>query len=165
MPAPSSCGRKWSIFDEAVSALDVSIRAQILRLIIDLQKRFGFSYLFISHDMSVVKRIADRIAVMYLGRIVELGPADEIYRDPLHPYTEALLRAIPIPDPRRMRVSSLGLLEGETASPVDQATGCAFRNRCAYRMPVCDERNPALMPVAGRHDTACFRYHHSTRPE
>ncbi len=156
---------KVIVFDEAISALDVSIRAQILRLIIDLQMRFGFSYLFISHDMSDVKRIADRIAVMYLGRIVELGPSEDIYREPLHPYTEALLRAIPIPDPRRMRVSSLGLLEGETASPLDQASGCAFRNRCPYRMPVCDERSPALMPVVGRHDAACFRHHQSARTD
>jgi oligopeptide transport system ATP-binding protein len=156
---------KVIIFDEATSALDVSIRAQILRLIIDLQKSFGFSYLFISHDMSVVKRIADRVAVMYLGRIVELGPSEDIYRNPLHPYTEALLKAIPIPDPRRMRVSSLGLLEGEAASPLDQTTGCAFRNRCAYRMPICSERSPALVPTEPHHEVACFRHDPRSRAE
>ena len=147
---------KIIVFDEAVSALDVSIRAQILRLILDLQQRFGLAYLFISHDLGVVKRIADRIAVMYLGHIVELGAAAEIYRAPLHPYTEALLAAIPIPDPRRMRVRQLGVVEGEAASALDAAAGCPFRTRCPRRMTVCDQVTPELLPALGRHEVACF---------
>jgi len=144
------------VFDEAVSALDVSIRAQILRLILDLQQRFGLAYLFISHDLGVVKRIADRIAVMYLGHIVELGAAVEIYGAPLHPYTEALLAAIPIPDPRRMRVRQLGMVKGEAASALDAAAGCPFRTRCPHRMTVCDQVTPELLPILGRREVACF---------
>jgi oligopeptide/dipeptide ABC transporter ATP-binding protein len=146
------------VFDEAVSALDVSIRAQILRLVLDLQQRFGLGYLFISHDLGVVKRIADRIAVMYLGRIVELGQSAEIYRAPLHPYTQALLSAIPVPDPRRMRVGELGVVEGEPLSLGESAQGCPFRNRCPHRMRQCDLATPALTTVAGRHESACFLY-------
>jgi oligopeptide/dipeptide ABC transporter ATP-binding protein len=144
------------VFDEAVSALDVSIRAQILRLILDLQQRFGLGYLFISHDLSVVKRIADRIAVMYLGRIVEIGPSGSLYRTPLHPYTQALLSAIPVPDPRRMRVSALGAVEGEAASPLDATDLCPFRGRCPHRMAVCDEAPPALVEVSEGSAVACF---------
>ena len=144
------------VFDEAVSALDVSIRAQILRLILDLQQRFGLGYLFISHDLSVVKRIADRIAVMYLGRIVEIGPSDAVYRAPLHPYTQALLSAIPVPDPRRMRVSALGAVEGEAASPLDATDLCPFRGRCPHRMAICDEAPPALAQVREGSRVACF---------
>ena len=151
------------VFDEAVSALDVSIRAQILRLILDLQERFGLSYLFISHDLSVVKRIADRIAVMYLGRIVELGAASEIYRAPLHPYTRALLRSIPIPDPRRMRVMDLDAIEGDVSNLADGDRGCPFRARCPNRMPVCGEITPALLPAEG-HKAACFLHHPPTQP-
>ena len=144
------------VFDEAVSALDVSIRAQILRLILDLQQRFGLGYLFISHDLSVVKRIADRIAVMYLGRIVEIGPSDVVYRTPLHPYTQALLAAIPVPDPRRMRVSALGTVEGEATSPLDATDLCPFRGRCPHRMAICDEAPPALVPITTGSAVACF---------
>ncbi len=153
------------VFDEAVSALDVSIRAQILRLILDLQQRFGLAYLFISHDLGVVKRIADRIAVMYLGHIVELGAAAEIYRAPLHPYTEALLAAIPIPDPRRMRVRQLGVVKGEAASALDAAAGCPFRTRCPHRMTVCDQVTPELLPALGRHEVACFLHTPAPHPE
>lgn len=153
------------VFDEAVSALDVSIRAQILRLILDLQQRFGLAYLFISHDLGVVKRIADRIAVMYLGHIVELGAAAEVYRAPLHPYTEALLAAIPIPDPRRMRVRQLGVVRGEAASPLEAAGGCPFRSRCPHRMAVCDQATPELLPVLGRHEVACFLHIPPPPPE
>jgi oligopeptide/dipeptide ABC transporter ATP-binding protein len=144
------------VFDEAVSALDVSIRAQILRLILDLQQRLGLSYIFISHDLGVVKRVSDRIAVMYLGRIVEIGPADAIVRNPLHPYAEALLRAIPIADPRRMRVRDLGLAEGEAASLLSAPAGCAFHQRCAQRLPICQHEPPPLGTIAPGHSAACF---------
>ncbi|MBW4022665.1 MAG: ATP-binding cassette domain-containing protein [Proteobacteria bacterium] len=147
------------VFDEAVSALDVSIRAQILHLILDLQQRFALGYLFISHDLSVVKRIADRIAVMYLGRIVEIGSSEAVYRSPLHPYTQALLSAIPVPDPRRMRVAALGVVEGEAASPLDASDLCPFRGRCPHRMPVCDETPPALLTTEAGHSVACFLHH------
>jgi oligopeptide/dipeptide ABC transporter ATP-binding protein len=153
------------VFDEAVSALDVSIRAQILRLILDLQQQFGLAYLFISHDLGVVKRIADRIAVMYLGHIVELGAAAEVYRAPLHPYTEALLAAIPIPDPRRMRVRQLGVVRGEAASPLDAAAGCPFRSRCPHRMAACGQAMPELLPASGRHEVACFLHTLPSPPE
>jgi oligopeptide/dipeptide ABC transporter ATP-binding protein len=144
------------VFDEAVSALDVSIRAQILRLILDLQQRLGLSYIFISHDLGVVKRVSDRIAVMYLGRIVEIGPADAIVRAPLHPYTDALLRAIPIADPRRLRVRDLGLAEGEATSPLDASAGCAFRQRCARRLEICAGEQPPLAVVTQDRGVACF---------
>ena len=143
------------IFDEAVSALDVSIRAQILRLILDLQQKFGLSYIFISHDLSVVKRICDRIAVMYLGRIVEIGPSDAVCGRPHHPYTEALLRAIPIADPRRMRVENLGLIEGDTVFG-GRSGGCAFEPRCPHRFAPCALRRPPLIDIAGGHQAACF---------
>ncbi len=144
------------VFDEAVSALDVSIRAQILRLVLDLQQRLGLSYIFISHDLGVVKRVSDRIAVMYLGRIVEIGPADAIVRAPQHPYAEALLRAIPIADPRRMRVRDLGLAEGEAASLLDAPAGCSFYPRCSHRMRVCADAPPPLSPVTPDRSAACF---------
>ena len=144
------------IFDEAVSALDVSIRAQILRLVLDLQERFGLAYVFISHDLSVVKRIASRIAVMYLGRIVEIGPSDELCRAPWHPYTEALLRAIPIPDPRRSRVEQLGLLHDELPTPQATPSGCAFHERCARRLPVCARSQPPLQAHGRDRASACF---------
>jgi oligopeptide/dipeptide ABC transporter ATP-binding protein len=144
------------VFDEAVSALDVSIRAQILRLILDLQQRLGLSYIFISHDLGVVKRVADRIAVMYLGRLVEIGPADDVVRRPLHPYAEALLRAIPIADPRRMRVRDLGLTEGETTGRPDSPAGCAFHPRCPRRLPICAVEVPAAAPIEPDHSAACF---------
>jgi len=146
------------VFDEAVSALGVSIRVQILRLILDLQQQLGLTYIFISHDLGVVKRVSDRIAVMYLGRIVEIGPADQLVRGPLHPYTEALLRAIPIADPRRMRVRDLGIAEGDVASPLDAPAGCAFHRRCAYRMAVCADAIPTLAGGSTNHASACFRY-------
>jgi oligopeptide/dipeptide ABC transporter ATP-binding protein len=144
------------IFDEAVSALDVSIRAQILRLILDLQQKFGLSYIFISHDLSVVKRICDRIAVMYLGRIVEIGSSDAVCTTPRHPYTEALLSAIPIADPRRMRVENLGLIEGDAVGMAAPSGGCTFEPRCAHRFARCSLSVPPLFDIAPGHRAACF---------
>jgi oligopeptide/dipeptide ABC transporter ATP-binding protein len=152
------------VFDEAVSALDVSIRAQILRLILDLQERFGIAYIFISHDLSVVKRIASRIAVMYLGRIVEVGPSDVLCRSPLHPYTEALLRAIPIPDPRRLRVERLGLLSDELPIAHVMSGGCSFHDRCARRLAVCAASPPALRTDRDGRASACFLNHPPETP-
>ena len=130
------------VFDEAVSALDVSIRAQILRLVLDLRQRLGLSYIFIAHDLGVVKRICDRIAVMYLGRMVEMRPWEMVCRAPRHPYTEAPLRAIPVADPRRIRVENLGLIEGDTMITA-KPEAYAFEPRCPYRFAPCRARPPA----------------------
>jgi oligopeptide/dipeptide ABC transporter ATP-binding protein len=143
------------VFDEAVSALDVSIRAQILRLILDLQAMFGLSYVFVSHDLGVIKRICDRVAVMYMGEIVEIGPVDAICREPRHPYTAALLRAIPIADPRRMRVADLGQIEGDAVG-VAKPDSCAFEPRCPRRFEPCDKAAPALVEIASDHSAACY---------
>ncbi len=143
------------VFDEAVSALDVSIRAQILRLILDLQQQFGLSYIFISHDLGVIKRICDRVAVMYLGQIVEIGPADAVCRAPRHPYAAALLGAIPIADPRRMRVADLGQIEGDAVGAV-KPNACPFEPRCPKRFEPCDKARPALIDVAPDHKAACY---------
>jgi oligopeptide/dipeptide ABC transporter ATP-binding protein len=143
------------VFDEAVSALDVSIRAQILRLILDLQAMFGLSYVFVSHDLGVIKRICDRVAVMYMGQIVEIGPTDVVCHEPRHPYTAALLRAIPIADPRRMRVADLGQIEGDTVGEA-KPDSCAFEPRCPQRFEPCDKAVPALIDVAPDHSAACY---------
>ena len=143
------------VFDEAVSALDVSIRAQVLKLILDLQQQFGLSYIFISHDLGVIKRICDRVAVMYLGRIVEIGSAAAVCQSPGHPYTQALLRAIPIADPRRMRIENLGLIEGDAVG-VSQENACAFAPRCPMQFDRCLESRPALAVASPEHEVACF---------
>jgi oligopeptide/dipeptide ABC transporter ATP-binding protein len=143
------------VFDEAVSALDVSIRAQILRLILDLQAMFGLSYVFVSHDLGVIKRICDRVAVMYMGEIVEIGPVDSVCREPRHPYTAALLSAIPIADPRRMRVADLGQIEGDAVG-FAKPDSCAFEPRCPRRFEPCDKAVPALVEIAPDHSAACY---------
>jgi oligopeptide transport system ATP-binding protein len=147
---------KLVIFDEPVSALDVSIRAQILTLLLDLQQRFGLTYIFISHDLSVVKRVSNRIAVMYLGRIVELTGSERLIAAPLHPYTRSLLQAIPVPDPRLKRIRDFALLEGDLPSPANPPSGCRFHTRCPQRMESCPAQDPRLIEVEPGHWVACL---------
>ena len=143
------------VCDEPISALDVSIQAQVVNLLEDLQGKFGLTYLFIAHDLSMVRHISDRIAVMYLGKLVELTDRTELYENPQHPYTQALLSAIPIPDPvadaRRQRI----ILEGDVPSPVHPPQGCNFNTRCPKVMDICYEQDPEFMDVGGAHYCAC----------
>ena len=147
---------KLLILDEPVSALDVSIRAQVLRLLIDLQSEFGLTYIFISHDLSVVKRVCNRTAVLYLGKIVEIAESESLYREPLHPYAQALIRAIPEANPDGPRADSLAGIEGDVPSPVNPPKGCRFHTRCPHRMPICSEQEPPLKDMGDGHQVACF---------
>jgi oligopeptide/dipeptide ABC transporter ATP-binding protein len=141
------------IADEPVSALDVSIQAQILNLLVDLQERYGLTYIFISHDLSVVRHIADRVAVMYLGRIVESAPSGDLYAHPRHPYTHALLSAIPVANPQKK--SDEVVLEGDLPSPLDTPSGCSFHPRCPRKGEKCDRITPELQAIAGEQVVAC----------
>ncbi|NED98882.1 ABC transporter ATP-binding protein [Phytoactinopolyspora halotolerans] len=143
------------VADEAVSALDVSVRAQILELLVDLQRQQGLTYVFISHDLSVVEYLCDRVAVMYVGKVVELGSTEEIFARPRHPYTQALLAAVPQPDPTRRNILTQPPLEGEVADPADPPPGCHFHPRCPFAQEICRTDAPPLRTTSDGHQVAC----------
>ncbi|MCL2881866.1 MAG: ATP-binding cassette domain-containing protein [Coriobacteriia bacterium] len=151
---------QFIVCDEPVSALDVSVQSQVLNLLKDLQRELGLTYLFIAHGLNVIKHMSDRVGVMYLGQIVELSPAHALYEDPLHPYTQALLSAIPIPDPTIERERFI--LEGNVPSPIDPPEGCAFCERCPYSDEICRTRRPDLAELAPGHWVACHKVDTST---
>lgn len=146
---------EFIVCDEPISALDVSIQAQIINLLIRLQKERGLTYLFIAHDLSMVKHISDRVGVMYLGKIVEMAPSKELYTNPKHPYTEALMSAIPIPDPEEEEKKKRIPIEGEIPSPINPKPGCRFAGRCRYATDKCREVAPELVEIAPEHFVAC----------
>jgi len=150
---------KFLVLDEPTSALDVSVQAQILNMLKDLQKRLNLTYLFISHDIGAVRYMSDRIAVMYMGKIVELGPADAVIKEPLHPYTQALISALPVPDPKTARSRKVLLLQGEPPSPINPPAGCRFHPRCTYVIRgKCEKEEPPLIEAKRGHYVACHLY-------
>jgi oligopeptide/dipeptide ABC transporter ATP-binding protein len=153
------------VLDEPVSALDVSVQAQVINLLDDLQDDLGLSYVFIAHDLSVVRHVSDQIAVMYLGKLMELSPAAELYRKPIHPYTQALLSAIPIPDPQENRSRSRPLVTGEPPNPISPPSGCRFHTRCPRATDICRTVEPQLTEYAGGHLAACHHPQHVTSEE
>ena len=156
----SSCISGLLICDEPVSALDVSVQAQVINLLADLQREQGLSYLFISHDLSLMQHIADRVVVMYVGKILEVADRRRIWSQPLHPYTRGLLEAIPVPDPDAALRPPRRLLSGEIADPLEPPSGCRFRTRCPYATEICATREPPLEQRDGGHAVAC---HHVDR--
>ncbi|MDF2883170.1 MAG: transporter ATP-binding protein [Clostridiaceae bacterium] len=149
---------EFIVCDEPISALDVSIQAQIVNLLIKLQRELGLTYLFIAHDLSMVKHISDRVGVMYLGTMVELASSHNLYEKPLHPYTQALLSAIPIPDPEVERTRKRIMLEGEVPSPINPKPGCRFAQRCRYVKPICLEKDPEFKEIEKDHFVACHLF-------
>lgn len=146
---------EFIVCDEPISALDVSIQAQVVNLLIKLQRELGLTYLFIAHDLSMVKHISDRVGVMYLGTMVELAPSGELYQTPMHPYTQALLSAIPVPDPKYAKGRQRIMLEGEVPSPINPKPGCRFAPRCRYARAICNEEIAELREVKPGHFVAC----------
>ena len=144
--------------DEPISALDVSIQAQVVNMLEDLQKKMGLTYLFVAHDLSMVRHISDRIGVMYLGKIVEISESNDLYKNPLHPYTKGLLSAIPIADPKKAKESKIQIIKGDIPSPIDIPSGCRFHTRCPYAMPKCKEVEPEMKEVKNGHSVACHLY-------
>lgn len=149
---------EFVLCDEPISALDVSIQAQVVNMLEDLQQEMKLTYLFVAHDLSMVKHISNRIGVMYLGRIVEISKSSELYKKPLHPYTKALLSAIPIPDPVKAKNSVREIIEGDLPSPLNIPEGCRFRTRCPHAMPVCREKDPEMKEIEKGHSLACHLY-------
>lgn len=149
---------KFIVCDEPISALDVSIQAQVVNLLIELQEEFGLTYLFIAHDLSMVKHISDRVGVMYLGAMVELAASGVLYDKPLHPYTQALLSAIPIPDPEIEKTRNRIMVEGEVPSPINPKPGCRFAARCKHAKSICFEERPELKEIEKDHFVACHLY-------
>jgi oligopeptide transport system ATP-binding protein len=154
---------KLVVCDEALSALDVTVQAQVIDLLMDLQREFGLSLIFIAHDLAVVRRISRRVMVMYLGRVMEVAASEELYERPRHPYTQALMRAVPSPDPRVERIKRRASIPGEPPSPLDPPSGCVFRTRCLYAVPRCAVERPALRTV-GASTVACHRAEELTGP-
>ena len=146
------------VCDEPISALDVSIQAQVINMLEELQEELGLTYLFIAHDLSMVKHISTHIGVMYLGRLVEKGTSDEVYSKPLHPYTKALLSAVPVPDPQQAKPNERIVLEGDIPSPIDPPPGCRFKGRCKFAKPECGKTDPELKEVEPGHFVACHLY-------
>jgi oligopeptide/dipeptide ABC transporter ATP-binding protein len=153
------------LLDEPVSALDVSIQAQVINLLDDLQDDLHLSYIFVAHDLSVVRHVSDRIIVMYLGKLMEISPAEELYSKPIHPYTSALLGAIPLPDPRQNRARVRELVTGEPPNPINPPSGCRFHGRCPRATEVCEAVEPQLTEYAGGHLAACHHPQHVTADE
>ena len=160
-----SCNPRFIVCDEPVSALDVSIQAQLLNLLDELQEEFGLTYLFIAHDLAAVRHISDRIAVMYLGNLAEIAESDDIYENPLHPYTEALTSAVPIPDPEIEADRERIVLEGNVPSPMNPPTGCVFHSRCPYAWDRCKKEKPELEDVGDGHKVACHLMEEPERRE
>ncbi len=147
------------ICDEPVSALDVSVQAQVINLLISLKEQYDLTYIFIAHDLAVVKYISDKIAVMYLGKLVELSDSKELFSHPLHPYTQALIASVPVADPKVRKLTKLQPIQGEITSPIDPPQACLFASRCPYAMKKCYESVPELKSAEGSHQVACFLYH------
>ena len=156
---------KLIVADEPVSALDVSIQAQIINLLDDLQDEFKLTYIFVAHDLGVIRHVSDRIAVMYLGKIVEIGPAEEVYNRPIHPYTLSLLASLPIPDPRENAAREPMVLEGDLPSPANPPAACRFHTRCPYATEICSEVEPELIHHGHDHWAACHHPLNREHPE
>lgn len=156
-----SVNPEFIVCDEAISALDVSIQAQIINLLMELQKELNLTYLFIAHDLSMVRYISDEVAVMYLGKIVEKASSEELFLNPLHPYTKGLLTAVPTPDPESERKKIHNTMTGEVPSPINPPAGCRFYKRCSYRKDICNNQDPLLEDLGNNHLTACHMVHSS----